>query len=53
VVEDRVRLAAGLPPRHGPANATLADYENLTPFRAETDPAGRSGIDTPTTGSTI
>ncbi len=32
VVEDQVRLATGRPPRHGPENATLADYGGLTPF---------------------
>jgi hypothetical protein len=34
IVEDMVRLASGRPPRHGPANATLADYRDVTPFQA-------------------
>jgi hypothetical protein len=37
VVEDRVRLSAGRPPRHGPANAAPADYRGLTPFRGLDD----------------
>jgi hypothetical protein len=32
VVEDMIRLGAGLAPRHGPANAKIEDYRGLTPF---------------------
>ncbi len=34
VVEDMVRLGAGLTTRHGPAGAELEDYRGLTPFAA-------------------
>ncbi len=32
VVEDMVRLGAGLTTRHGPANAKIEDYRGLAPF---------------------